>query len=95
MIAEKRKLFFSFLSTCAIVALICFVLDAIFPVVLHTIGLQARGMHADLARTHNSHVPVQLKALMNHNLLRDHAGRDVREMGSTWKLAQPVCAWLS
>jgi len=63
MIAEKRKLFFSFLSTCAIVALICFVFNAIFLVVLHTIGLQARDMLADLARAHHSHEFVQLRAL--------------------------------
>ncbi len=49
--------------TCAIVALICFLFNAICLVVLHTIGLQARGTHADLARAHHSHVPVQLKTL--------------------------------
>jgi len=47
----------------AIVALICFVFKAICLVVLHTISLQARDMHADLVRAHQTHVSAQLKAL--------------------------------
>ena len=44
-------------------ALICFAFNAICLVVLHTISLQARDMHADLARANQTDVSAQLKAL--------------------------------
>lgn len=74
-------------------ALICFTFNVRL-VVLLTISLQARDMHADIARANQTDVSAQLKAL-SHTRMLDHIGRDVREMGSIWKLAQPVCAWLS